>query len=367
LTPTTAVDRLGNGSSMGPQSTSVRRVLVIGGAGFVGSVLVRQLLHRGYEATILDALMYGDEGIHDLDGHPRFRLVRGDLRDIEALISASNGADAIVHLGALVGDPACAHDEKLAYEINLDATRTVAAVARGLGIGRFVFASTCSVYGASEGLLDEDSALDPISLYARTKRDSEALLLSMDGDSFNPVVLRFGTFYGASSRARFDLVVNSLVAKAVVEKEITINGGSQWRPFIHVADGAEAIIHCIEAPSSLVGHRVFNVGFDEENYTLADIAAIVAAAVPDARVRFVEGESKEANYRVSFARIRQVLGFQPMHTVADGVAEIKVAIESGAVSDYADARYSNIKSLTSGESVRVLEHQEALAATGGSD
>lgn len=370
MKPRTTVDPVINGSSGRrvtiPESSSVERVLVIGGAGFVGSVLVRQLLDRGYEMTVLDALMYGDESLHDLMEHPRFRLVRGDLRDIEAVVSASHGSDAIVHLGALVGDPACDLDEELAREINLDATRTVAAVARGLGIERMIFASTCSVYGASDDLLDEDSALDPISLYARTKRDAETFLLSMNGGSFGPVVLRFGTFFGASARARFDLVVNTLVAKAVVEREITITGGSQWRPFVHVADGAEAIIRCLEAPLDVVSHQVFNVGSDRENHTLAEVAEIVAAAVPGVSVNFAEQAMTEANYRVSFARIRDALDFQPMRTVADGVAEIKAAIESGEVGDYADARYSNIKSLALGESVRALEHEEpSLAAAAG--
>jgi nucleoside-diphosphate-sugar epimerase len=339
---------------------------VIGGAGYLGSVLIRQLLGRGYSVTVMDALMYGDDSIRDLYGRPDFDVVRGDLRDIEALVSASHHADAVVHLGALVGDPACAFDEQLATEINLEATKKIAAVARGLGIERLVFASTCGVYGASDGVLNEDSPLDPVSLYARTKLDSEAFLLSLNGRRFVPVLLRFGTFYGASPRPRFDLVVNLLVAKAISEGHITIFGGSQWRPFIHVADGAQAIIRCLEAPARRLERRVFNVGSDEQNHTLMEIAGIIAAAVPGARVEFAAEAADEANYRVSFARIKDALGFRPTHTLVDGVRELKEAIEQGAVGDYGDSRYSNIKSLATGESARALEGNPAqLALTGG--
>jgi nucleoside-diphosphate-sugar epimerase len=344
----------------------IKRVLVVGGAGYVGSVLVRRLLERGNLVTVMDALMYGDDGIRDLADHPLFDVVRGDLRDLEVVVAACRDADAVVHLGALVGDPACALDEDLTLDINLTATQTLAAVARGMGIERFIFASTCGVYGASDGLLNEESALDPVSLYSRTKMDSERYLLSLNGSSFHPVVMRFGTFYGASPRARFDLVVNLLVAKAVTEGEITILGGSQWRPFVHVEDGAEAILKLLEAPAHVVSHRIFNVGSDDQNHTLAQIADLVAAAVPGTRVRFEAGASDEANYRVSFASIRDAIGFEATRTLADGVAEIKAAIERGAVTDYADARYSNYKSLMLGDSARVLESSGSLtAATSG--
>ncbi len=343
----------------------IRRVLVIGGAGYVGSVLVRRLLDRGYRVTVMDALMYGDEGIRDLFGDPSFDVVRGDLRDLEAVVSAARGADAIVHLGALVGDPACDLDEQLAVDINLEATRTLASVARGLGIRRFVFASTCSVYGASDDLLHEASALAPVSVYARTKMHSEEMLISMNGGAFAPIVLRFGTFFGASPRARFDLVVNLLSAKAVTEGEITLFGGDQWRPFLHVEDGADAILACLEAPEPQVAYQIFNVGSDEQNHTLADVAAIISAEVPGTRVNVRAPNDVEANYRVSFDRIRNVLGFAPQRTIADGVAEIRDEILSGKVRDYTETRYSNVKALAEGESSQALAGgSKSLAASG---
>jgi nucleoside-diphosphate-sugar epimerase len=341
----------------------VRRVCVIGGAGYVGSVLIERLLDEGYAVTVLDALMYGDDGVRHVIDRPGFELVKGDLRNIEAVVAASRLADAVVHLGALVGDPACELDEQLTLQINRDATFTAAAVARGLGIKRFVFASTCSVYGATDDLLDEDSELAPISLYARSKMESEELLLSLNSNGFCPTVLRFGTFYGRSPRERFDLVVNLLAARAVSEGEITIMGGQQWRPFLHVVDGAEAIMRCLEAPAKLVAHQVFNVGSDAQNHRLVDVAETIAGMVPGVRVRFEEAAAEEANYRVSFAHIQSTLGFTPRYTLADGIAEIKVAVESGLVGNYKDAKYSNFKALTSGEAVRALDDGQQVAPT----
>jgi nucleoside-diphosphate-sugar epimerase len=346
-----------NAARNGGATAQHSRICVVGGAGFLGSILIELLLDEGHQVTILDALLYGDEGIRHLIDRPGLSLVPGDLRDITATVRAFRHADAVVHLGALVGDPACNIDERLTLEINRDATAKAAAIARGLGIDRFVFASTCSVYGASGDVLDEDSPLDPISVYARSKLESEQLLLAQSGEGFWPTVLRLGTLYGRSQRERFDLVVNLLTAQAVVTGEITVFGGSQWRPFVHVRDAADAVLRCLQAPCSAVGGRVFNVGADDQNHTLAGIAEIIRSAVPGARVHVAPATAEEADYRVCFARIRSAIGFAPRRTVADGVAEIAASILGGAVADYTDARYSNYKALMSGE---------AMAALGGS-
>jgi nucleoside-diphosphate-sugar epimerase len=338
----------------------IQRVCVIGGAGYVGSVLIERLLDEGYSVTVLDALMYGDEGIRHVADRPGFELIQGDLRDLEAVVAACRFADAVVHLGALVGDPACDLDEQLTLQINRDATFTAAAVTRGLGIDRFVFASTCSVYGATDDLLNEDSPMRPVSLYARSKMESEQLLLSMTGKGFCPVVLRFGTFYGRSPRERFDLVVNLLAAKAVQEGEIAIIGGQQWRPLIHVADGAEAILCCLRAPAPVVAHQVFNVGSDEQNHTLADVAGIISELIPGVRVKFAPAAAREANYRVSFARIRSALDFRPRYTLADGINEIRAALEYGTVDDYTEAKYSNYKAIATGQAMQALDGQQRV-------
>jgi nucleoside-diphosphate-sugar epimerase len=330
------------------QSNPIRNVLVVGGAGFVGSVLIPKLLDRGYHVKVMDSLVYGDEGIRHLKGRPRFELVDGDLRSLESIVRCSRDADAVVHLGALVGDPACALDENLTLEINLKATRNLAEVARGIGVRRFIFASTCSVYGATDDLLDETSALGPVSLYARSKMESEQLTLALDNHEFSTVALRFGTFYGLSPRPRFDLIVNMLVAKAIHDKHITIFGGEQWRPFLHVDDGAEAIVKCLQAPVEAVKGHIFNVGFDDQNYTLRQIAEQIAEAIPGVSITFQEKAEVEASYRVSFAKIREVLDFVPRNSLAEGIEQIAAAIRDGDVDHYLDAKYSNIKSLTLG-------------------
>lgn len=345
----------------GPPPT-LRHVLVVGGAGFVGSVLVPRLLERGHDVTVMDALVYGDDGIADLYGHPRFQVVQGDCRSIEAIVRSMRKADAVVHLGGLVGDPACALDEKLTLEINLEATRTLLMAARGFGVKRFVFASSCSLYGANAGVVDEASPLAPVSVYASSKMESEELLLAnSDGDTAT-VVLRFGTFYGLSPRPRFDIVVNLLTAKAVCEGRITVFGGEQWRPFVHVSDGCDAIIRCLDADPSLVAGQVFNVGSDDQNLSVAELARLVAGIVPGAEVSYEKAAPVEANYRVSFNKIEERLGFRAARSIADGVAEIKEAIESGSI-DYTEARYSNHQSLMSGDAVDRLRTQTWLVTS----
>jgi nucleoside-diphosphate-sugar epimerase len=351
---------MSHSNATGGAPAQLSSICVVGGAGFLGSVLAELLLDEGYEVTILDAFLYGDEGIRHLLDRPGLSLVTGDLRDISTTVRAFRQADAVVHLGALVGDPACDIDERLTLEINRDASAKAAAIARGLGIERFVFASTCSVYGASADILDEESPLDPISVYARSKVESEVLLLAQSAQNFWPTVLRFGTLYGRSERERFDLVVNLLAAQAVATGEITIFGGSQWRPFVHVRDVAEAVLGCLRAPCATVGGRVFNVGGDEQNHTLAEIAEIISAAVPGVRVNTAPGMSQEADYRVSFARIRSAIGFVPRRTIADGVAEIVASISRGTVSDYTEPRYSNYKAMVSGEAMAALADSASL-------
>jgi nucleoside-diphosphate-sugar epimerase len=329
---------------------SHRHVLVIGGAGYVGSVLIPKLLERDYDITVLDALLYGNgAAVIEHAGRQRIRFVRGDIRSVESVASACRYADAVVHLGGLVGDPSCALDEELTVEINLTSTGMIGSVVRGLGIPRLVFASSCAVYGAGQGVLDEDSELAPVSTYARTKAESERVLMAMADTGFAPTALRFGTFYGLSPRPRFDLVVNLLAAKAVREGSISIFGGEQWRPFIHVDDGADAIIAALEAPMAAVRGQAFNVGSDDQNHTLTEVAGMIADLTPGLEVITEPAAAVEADYKVSFAKIRDVLGFVPSHTLSDGIAQIQNAIRRDEVGDYREARYSNHKSLALGQ------------------
>jgi nucleoside-diphosphate-sugar epimerase len=343
-----------------------RNVLVIGGAGYVGSVLVRRLLDRGYRVTVLDSLVYGDEGLRALYHRPGFDVVQGDLRSVEAIVRACKGAGAIVHLGGLAGDPVCAVDEQLTLEVNLESTRTVAAVARGMGVRRFVFASSCAVYGASAELLDERSPAAPVSLYAQTKIESERLLLQLASPTFVPTALRFGTFFGMSPRPRFDLVVNLLVAKAVTDGFVTIFGGSQWRPFIHVEDGAEVVLRCLQAPGRLVRGEVFNAGSDEQNYSISQVADLIAELVPGTTIDRQPPLAVEANYRVSFAKVRKRLGFTARRSLADGILEIGAAIEAGRVPDYLDHRFNNQKTLAAAVRSELIGTADPVWAAAGS-
>ncbi len=329
-----------------PKVNSVQNVTVLGGAGYIGSVLVRKLLENGYTVTVLDALLYGDDSIRDLKDISEFELIEDDLRNVEAVVSALQHAHAVIDLAALVGDPACALDEKLTIEINLAATRMIAEAARGYGVERFIFASTCSVYGASDQILDEHSSLRPVSLYAKTKIGSEEMLCSLAKDQFAPTILRFGTVYGMSPRPRFDLVVNLFAAQASTEKKITILGGEQWRPFIHVEDAADAIIRVLQAPIKSVAGQIFNVGSDDQNHQIKELGEFVREEIPDLSITSHDKDVDIRNYRVSFAKFRDVLGFKAERSISDGISEIKAAIDAGRIGDYRDKRYSNYKTLS---------------------
>jgi nucleoside-diphosphate-sugar epimerase len=324
----------------------IRHVLVIGGAGYIGSVLCRRLLEKGYWVRVLDALLYGRQSVEELRDHPRFELLEGDSRSVSDVFRAMLDMDAVVHLGELVGDPACALDEALTLEINLAATRMVAEAAKGYGIRLFVYASSCSVYGAGDELLNERSALRPVSLYARAKIGAEEALLGLNDPDFRPVILRFATVYGLSPRPRFDLVINLLVAKAVREGVITVYGGNQWRPFVHVEDVGQAIIKCLEAPLASVKGRVFNVGSDEQNHTIAKVGELIQALIPEAQLVSQGQLEDRRDYHVSFARIRNELGFVAEYTLEEGVREIEAALRDGRLGDYRQRRYSNYQTLS---------------------
>jgi nucleoside-diphosphate-sugar epimerase len=327
-----------------PQAAQ-RPVLVVGGAGYIGSILVRSLLCSGRKVRVLDNLVYGDAPIHDLLSNPDFELMVGDCRNIQSTVAAVKGVEAIIHLAAIVGDPACEQDHQTALEVNYAATKMLIEVAKGHGVARLIFTSSCSVYGATELLMDEHSPVEPISLYAETKVDSEEALLAAQTDTFHPTVLRLATVFGNSYRPRFDLVVNLLTAKAYQEGVITIYNGMQWRPFIHVTDVTRAILSILNAPVQVVSGQIYNVGDSNQNCTLGDVAEKVRAIIPNTRVLHVENSDRR-NYRVSFEKIRQQLGFECMTTIEDGIRELQLAFADGRITDYSHVRYNNQKLLS---------------------
>ncbi len=341
-------------------------ILIVGGAGYVGSLLCRILLDRGYAVRVLDSLLYGDEAIRPLFSNPRFELIIGDCRNIQSVVRAIKGVDAIVHLAAIVGDPACEQDRQTALEVNYAATRMLTEIARGNRVSRMVFASSCSVYGASDVLMDEHSAVAPISLYAQTKLDSERALLDARNANFHPTILRFATVFGHSFRPRFDLVVNLLAAKAFQDGIITIFNGEQWRPFIHVRDVAEGIVRVLRAPAQAVSGEIFNLGDTRLNCTLAALAKEVRVVFPQTRIEHIQNTDLR-NYRVSFDKIRNRLGFEGTTSLNEGLEDLKSALTSGRVADYTAAQYNNQRFLQNAGSPaleRALDIQVMAAFAG---
>jgi nucleoside-diphosphate-sugar epimerase len=327
-------------------SNSEDRVLVLGGAGYIGSALVDQLLQRGRRVRVLDTLLYGISPLEAFLNDPRLEVVPGDCRHIPDVVDAMRGVKEVVHLAAIVGDPACAQDEQTALEVNYAATRMIIEIAKAQKVSRFIFASSCSVYGARSFEVDEMAEPAALSLYAQTKIDSERALLMAADAGFYPVTLRFATLFGLSQRPRFDLVVNLLAAKAYQEKAITIFNGTQWRPFLHVKDAAAAICRVLEAPALLISGEIFNVGDRRLNYTLAEIGEMIRKFFPETRIETVDNNDRR-DYKVNFDKIRKRLAFRCNYTLEDGIRECKKAFEEGLISDYHDALYHNQATLQS--------------------
>lgn len=349
---------MNNNKRVPSEIAQIKKILIIGGGGYVGSGLLEHILKKGYKVRLLDILMFGQEPIKKYLNNPNLEVIKADFREVDKITEAMRGIDAVIHLGGLVGDPACSLDEKLTTDINLTATRTIAEIAKGYGVQRFIFASSCSVYGASDDLLEEISSLNPVSLYAKTKIASEQVLLKLAGADFCPIILRFGTIYGLSGRTRFDLVVNLLTAKAKKEGKITVFGGDQWRPFVHVNDAAKAVFMTLEANLELVRNEVFNVGSDEQNKTLGQVGEIIKQLVPEAELLDMGVDGDRRNYKVSFKKIRTKLGFKPDWSLEKGILQVIDALDSGKVKDYKDPIYSNVQFLRDSENFEMLKYDE---------
>jgi nucleoside-diphosphate-sugar epimerase len=317
-----------------------RKVAVIGGAGYIGSILCRRLLAAGNLVTVLDRLSFGVGPIEELRANPNFSLIEGDYRDLRLLGKALEDADAVIHLAALVGDAACALDDAETIAFNYDGVDLLARACASLRIPRFVFASTCSVYGSADEIVDEGSGLNPVSLYATTKIDAENLLLGRRDVHFHPTILRLGTAFGWSFRPRFDLVVNLLTAKAHFENKAGIYNGEQWRPFVHVVDIARSFQAVLEAPLRAVSGEIFNVGDNRMNHRLNDVGEALCKIRPEVEV-IHEQRPDARNYRVRFDKIQNTLGFRSKVSLTDGMREIEKMLISGMVRAYQEPIYHN--------------------------
>ncbi|GAB7021548.1 NAD-dependent epimerase/dehydratase family protein [Salidesulfovibrio brasiliensis] len=327
----------------------MKKVLVTGGAGYVGSILLRELMQAGYEVVCVDTLMFGGDSLIDIWHHPQFTFHKVDVTDFEALdpILDSNDFFAYVHLAAIVGDPACKRQPELAQKTNWEASVHLLEKARENKVERFVFASTCSNYGKMAdpgGMVKEDSPLAPVSLYAELKVKFEKLMLeeSEKSPDFCPTSLRFATVYGLSHRMRFDLTVNEFTKELAMGKTLVVFGEQFWRPYCHVSDFSQAIMTVLEAERDKVAYNVFNVGDTAENYTKQMIVDEILKQIPDGKIEYVVKKEDPRDYRVDFTRIREELGFAITKTVPEGIAEVRDIVSLGVVQDPEEQRYYNI-------------------------
>lgn len=338
-----------------------RHVLIVGGAGYIGSVLTPTLLNAGHRVRVLDSLLYDNsDTLSAVADHQRFGFVRGDVRSADDVSGAMDGITDVVLLAALVGDPVCKRNPELAKETNLDGARMVMNAAGEASVGRFVFASTCSNYGLREGdePAGEEEELHPLSLYAETKVEMESELLGKDR-SFAPTVLRVSTAFGTSPRMRFDLTVSEFTRELALGHALEVYDADTWRPYCHVSDISKAVLMVLEAPADQVEGEVFNVGGDDSNHTKRSIVDAALAALGGGEVKWSEGGVDARNYRVSFAKIQERLGFFPDQTVAGAVSQLAKAIRAGMFSDVEgrSLRYRNYELTTA----------EAGEGSGGGD
>lgn len=318
-------------------------ILVIGGAGYIGSMLVSQLLEAGHQVRVYDNLMFGGEALMGVYGQDNFTFVHGDIRDIDAFTNAlTDNVEAVVHLAALVGDPACAENPDATRAINFQASCNILDVCSEKQIPRFLFVSTCSNYGISDTSMfaDETSPLNPVSLYAETKVAAERYVLQSDHVSTGRTIFRFATVFGLSQRMRFDLLLNELVRDAICHKQLMIYGPESWRPFVHVRDAVHAILRVLNAPVAQVDGQVFNIGL--ANFKKKDLIEIIKKHIPDLVIDIPEHIQDKRDYKVSFDKMKQVLDFHPSVSIEQGLQELISALQHGVISDAFARCYRNV-------------------------
>ena len=318
-----------------------RKVLVVGGAGFLGSVLTQKLLRSGFRVRILDSFIYGRRSLDSFSEDKNLEIVEGDLRNIHTCVGSLAEIDAVVLLAAIVGDPASKIRPTETIETNVLAAQALASACKLHHINRFLYASTCSVYGVGGQLLDENAPLNPVSLYARTKIESEKIIMAMGGEYFSPTILRMGTLYGYSPRMRFDLVVNTMSMKSFMDGKIQVFGGRQWRPLLGVEDAAEVYVRCLEARLQDVGNQVFNVGSDAQNYQIDEVAEIIGSSLGGIPIVRDNTNLDARDYRVTFAKLHQTLGFMPQQTIESSSRTIFEKLQSGLIRNPAQRIYYN--------------------------
>ena len=327
----------------------MKSILVTGGAGYVGSGLLSELLLKGYSVTCVDNLMFGGDSLLGIWHNKNFTFYNCDINDNEKLdkILLENNFDAIIHLAAIVGDPACKLYSNLAIKTNWDTSKWLIDRCKELGVSKFIFASTCSNYGKMDDpkdYVDENSRLAPVSLYAELKVKFEKYMLSeMNKDTkFSPTSLRFSTVYGISPRMRFDLTVNEFTKDLTLGKELVVFGEQFWRPYCHVKDFSNAFITVLKSEKEKVAYNVFNVGDTDENYTKQMLVNEIKKVLPNSKIKYVKKNDDPRDYRVNCDKIKKELDFKISMTVPDGIMEIKRVIQENLIKDPEDQKYYNI-------------------------
>ncbi|MAR78141.1 MAG: epimerase [Gammaproteobacteria bacterium] len=323
----------------------MNKILITGGAGYIGSVLVRKLLNRGYFVRVIDSLKWGGESLFDVMTNSNFEIIKGDIRNINDVKKSLVGIDSVIHLAAIVGDPACKKFSEEANETNWNASVSLFEESEKCGVKKFIFASTCSNYGKmkdNDGYVNEDSELNPVSLYAELKVKFENFLLNRNKDSnICSTALRFSTVYGFSPRIRFDLTVNEFTRNMVIDNFQEIWGEQFWRPYAHVDDLCRATILVLESEYEKVKSKVFGVGDTSENYQKGMIIREINKLV-SGKIKYVDLDEDPRDYRVDFSKIKNELGFKISKTVPDGIMEIKKIVESGVILDCYSDKFKNI-------------------------
>jgi nucleoside-diphosphate-sugar epimerase len=307
--------------------------------------VVDELLAAGRDVRVIDVLLHdqADLAVEQRENGVDVRVA--DIRDDEARRAALEGVDEVVHLAAIVGDPACALDPERSHDVNVNATKSLLADARAAGVEKLVFASTCSNYGRMEDPtvpVTEDGVLAPVSLYAEQKVGMEKAILSDEFAELQPTCLRFATVYGAAQRMRFDLTVNEFTRDVWADRDLEVFGEQFWRPYIHVADAGRAVRAVLEAPREQTASEVFNAGRSGENYTKQMLVEEIQRQVGRGNVSYVKRDEDPRDYKVSFDKIREALGFETQLTVPDGIAEIAQALDEDRWPDPWGPRYRNI-------------------------
>lgn len=322
--------------------SGLRHVLVVGGAGYVGSMLVPQLLAAGYRVTVLDLYLFGEDVLAASRG-PNLTEIKGDVRDADAVARALLGCDSLIHLACLSNDPSFDAAPELGRAINYDSFPPLVEAARRAGIKRFVFASSSSVYGLKDvPEVHEDLPLEPLTEYSRLKVLCEQVLTEARGPGFETVIIRPATVCGYAPRLRLDVIVNILTNHAFHRGKILVLGGSQLRPNIHVLDMCRLYLEVLAAPAARVDGRIWNAG--HRNHSVLDIAGMVRDTVGGEVAIEVTPTDDNRSYHVSSERVRRELGFEPRHSIADAVLSLTEAFARGAVPDPLDNEmYFNVK------------------------